>query len=172
MNVLETAWNEWQTLEGSQEGKIQQKILWERTKEMKDRCDMYRQVWNGLYSLDPETHECFKYQCFQRGIIELKSLLEMGVEWEALRWETFGDFEGLYEPLPLSGRGCAGQNIVHAGSFVCARTPECKPQRKEERVIYGTPEYEPWKEEERVIYRIPELELRRENRAASRSPEL
>ncbi len=171
MNVLETAWNEWQMLKDSQEGEIQQKMLWERAKEMKYRCDLYRQVWNGLYSLDPETYESFKYQCFQRGVVELKFLLDRGVEWEALTWETFGDFEGLYEPLPVSGRGCVGQNIIHTESFVCARTPEYKYWRKEVRVIYGTPspECEPWKEDERGS---PELELRREIRAASRSPEL
>jgi hypothetical protein len=170
-NVLESAWNEWQMLKGSQEGETQQKIQWERAKEMKSRCDLYQEVWNGLHSPDPETRKLFKYQCFQRGVVELKSLLERGVEWEALTWDTFKDFEALYERLPVSGRGCAGQDIIHAEKFVCARTPEYKPWRKEERVIYGTPECEPWKEEERVIYGNPELELR-ENRVASRSPEL
>ena len=171
MNVLETAWNEWQMLKDSQEGEIQQKMLWERAKETKYRCDLYQQVWDGLHSLDPETHECFKYQCFQRGVVELKFLLDRGVEWEALTWETFGDFEGLYESLPVSGRGCVGQNIIHAESFVCARTPEYKYWRKEVRVIYETLslECESWKEDERGS---PELELRREIRAVSRSPEL
>lgn len=182
MNVLETAWKEWQTLKNSQDGESQQKMLWERAKEMEIRRDLYRKVWDGLHSqypethecfkfqcfqrgvVDPETHKCFKFQCFQRGVVELKSLLDRGVEWEALTWKTFGDFEVLYEPLPVSGRGCAGENIIHAESFVHARTPRYK-------VIYGTPspECEPWKEDERGS---PELELMRENRAASRSPEL
>jgi hypothetical protein len=79
-------------LKGSQEGESQQKMQWERAKEMKSRCDLYREVWNELHSPDPETHKFFKYQCFQRGVVELKSLLERGVEWEALTWETFEDF--------------------------------------------------------------------------------
>lgn len=138
---------------------------------MKYRCDLYQQVWDGLYSLDPEMHEYFKYQCFQRGVIELKSILDRDVEWEALTWETFGDFVGLYESLSITGRGCAGQNIIHEESFLCIRIPEYKSWRKEARMIYGTssPECESWKEDERGS---PELELRRENRAASRSPEL
>jgi len=171
LDVLETAWNEWQMLKGSHEGEIQQKVLWEGVKEMKSRCDLYREVWDGLHSPDPETHNWFRYQCFQKGVVELKSLLERGVEWEALTWETFVDFEGLYEPLPVSGRECVGRNIIHEESFVCPRTPEYKPWRKEERVIYGTPECEPSRKEERVVFGSPELELK-ETRVASRSPEL
>ena len=100
--------------------------------------------------------EYFQTQCFQRGYAELKSLLETGVQWEAVTWERFEDLEGLYEPLlPVSG---VNENKAeHAGRVVCARIPEChRRRRKEDRVIYGTPE--------------PEMELGRGNR--SRSPEL
>ena len=68
-------------------------MQWERAKEMKSRCDLYRYVWNGIHSPDPDENEQFKYECFQSGVTEIKSLLETGVEWEGLRWESFGAFE-------------------------------------------------------------------------------
>jgi hypothetical protein len=151
-SVLDTACQKWEAL-----NEIQQKMQWEIAKEMKSRCDLYQQVWNGLHSAVPEEHQHFKSQCFQSGFAELKSLLETGVKWEAVTWERFGDLEGLYEPLPVSGGEVAGENkAVHTRRVIRARISECKPRRKDDRVVYGTPE--------------PELELRRENR--SRSPEL
>lgn len=87
----------------------------------------------------------------------MKSLLETGVQWEAVTWERFGEFEGLYKPLPVSGVKCGAENKAErARKVVRARIPECKPRRKEDRVVYGTPE--------------PEMELGRGNR--SQSPEL
>lgn len=153
-SVLDTACNKWEGL-----NEVQQKMQWEMAKEMKSRCDLYRQVWNGIHTTVLEEYAHFKSQCFQSGFAELKSLLETGVKWEAVTWERFGDFEGLYEPLPMSGGEVAGENkVVHTGRVIGARISECRPRRKEDRVVYGTPEPE------------SELELRRENR--SRSPEL
>lgn len=89
-----------------------------------------------------------------------------------MRWEIFENFEELYKLLSLSEREYTAQNIVHTKSFVYARIPKYKPQRKEERVIYETPKCESWKEEERMIYKILELELRREIRIINRNSEL
>jgi hypothetical protein len=134
-------------------------MQWEMAKEMKSQCDLYRYVWNGIHTIVLEEHEHFKSQCFQSGFIELKSLLETGVEWEAMMWERFGDFERLYEALPVSWGAVAGENkVVHTGRVIRTRISECKPRRKEDRVVYGTLEPE------------SELELRRKNR--SRSPKL
>ena len=157
-------------LKDSQEREIQQKMLWERAKEMKYRCDLYRQIWNGLYNPNPETHECFKYQCFQREVIELKSLLNRNVEWKALTWEIFGDFERLYESFLVSEREYARQNIIHTKSFICVRILKYKSWRKKARVIYETSSLkcESWKKDERERSK---LKLRRENRAANRSSE-
>jgi len=138
---------------------------------MKYWYDLYRQIWNGLYNLNPEMHESFKYQYFQREVIELKFLLDRDIKWEILIWETFENFEKLYELLLVSERECVGQNIIHTKSFIYIRTSEYKYWRKKMRMIYETLnlEYESWKKDER---RSPELKLRREIRIVSRSSEL
>jgi hypothetical protein len=172
--ILEAAWSKWEKLGGNEFGEAQRTRQFETVKNMKTRCELYRELWNGTQGTAEEFRK-FHYKWLGRGTAEINSILKTGVEMEELAWDSCREFKELYAPLPVFDCGCAGQKFTEAtnltASMVPVGSPVCKQRKVEERVIYGTPECEPCREAEGLTYGSLEIELESAIRQ-SLSPEL
>jgi len=159
--ILEAAWSKWEKLGEDESGEAQRIRQFETVKNMKTRCELYREVWNGTQGTAEEFQK-FHYKWLRREAAEINSILKTAVEIE-LEWGSFSEFKELYAPLPMFDCGCAGQKFTEATSLTASMVPfgssARKPHRVKERVIYGTPECEPCKEAEGLTYEGLEIEL-------------
>lgn len=66
---------------------------------MRSRWLLYQKVLVGFHGYDIQ-RERFEQECYEKGFAEIVSLLDEGMVWSDICWDSFSCFAELYKPLP------------------------------------------------------------------------
>jgi len=100
--VLNTAWKEWKRLGEFKNGDKQRFVQYGEASSMKQRYELYQEVWKGTQGTQEEYYE-FLDDCMGKGSEEIEQILDQGTKWKDVKWDMFEDYLDLYEELPILG---------------------------------------------------------------------
>jgi hypothetical protein len=94
--MLDMAWSKWEKLREYTDGETQRNRLFAIAKDLKARRDLYGAVLKGMESGTDQERATFHDVWFNKGLAEIKSILDTGVTLAELRWNSFKELETLY----------------------------------------------------------------------------
>ena len=68
-------------------------------KDLKAQQNLYGEVLKGTESSIDQERVTFHDVWFNKGVAEIKSILDTGVTLDELRWDSFKELASLYEPV-------------------------------------------------------------------------
>ncbi len=100
--MLNTTWKEWKRLGEFKHGEKQRFSQHTEACSMKERYELYQEVWKGTQGTREEYYE-FLDDCMAKGSDEIEEILSKGTKWKDIKWVMFDDYLDLYERLPTLG---------------------------------------------------------------------